>query len=340
MERIGAGARCSDGALQIWRHWAFALRSLIWNVRRTMKHTLVFTLILATSATLSVLAEPVTPEFNGIRVGDAFAKHETKFETSPPDSDLPGYRRKTYYYTPHPRSFAQVRFDLLGIGVESGIIEHFYFWLRTRESKLAELRKAATESLTQHYVKSGISMIEKSKGPMVYERLWNSPDHEVILKTAIDGKDSLSDRWATVEIFVTKRKDQHQTEASAFPPPSSPAPRSEPKPVITGEIEKTIMGSTKAQVDTLLKDWSSRKSNRSTPSRPIYYYTKDVSVIVHFRDDKAVGAAVIDRPGAGVTSIFQARFDELVKLIGQKPKADDIKRDSSGIHEFSFGDTD
>jgi len=34
MERIGAGARCADGALQIWRCWAFALRSLIWNVRR------------------------------------------------------------------------------------------------------------------------------------------------------------------------------------------------------------------------------------------------------------------------------------------------------------------
>jgi hypothetical protein len=305
-----------------------------------MKHTLAFTLILATSAALSVLAEPVTPEFNGIRVGDAFAKHETKFETSPPDSDLPGYRRKTYYYTSYPRSFAQVRFDLLGIGVESGIIEHFYFWLRTRESKLAELRKAATESLTQHYVKSGISMTEKSKGPMVYERLWTSPDHEVILKTVIDGKDPLSDRWATVEIFVTKRKGQHQTEASASPPSSPPAPRSEPEPVVTEEIEKTIMGSSKADVDALLKDWSVRKSNRATTSRPIYYYTKDVSVIVHFRDDKAVGVAVIDRPGAGVTSISQARYDELAKLIGRKPNAGDIERDSNGIHEFNVGDTD
>ena len=183
-------------------------------------------------------------------------------------------------------------------------------------------------------------MTEESKGPMVYERLWTSPDHEVILKTVIDGKGPLSDRWATVEIFVTKRKGQHQTEAPASPTPSPPAHRSEPKPVVTEEIEKTIMGSTKAQVDTLLKDWSSRKSNRSIPSRPIYYYTKDVSVIVYVRDDKAVGVAVIDRPGVGVTSISQARYDELVKMIGQKPKAGDIKRDSSGIHEFYVGDTD
>jgi hypothetical protein len=304
-----------------------------------MKHTLAFTLILATSVALSVLAESVSPEFNGIRVGDAFANYETKFETSPPDSDLPGYRGKTYYYTSYPRTFAQVQFDLLGIGVESGIIEHFYFWLRTRESKLAELRNAATESLTQHYVKSGISMTEKLKGPMVYERLWTSPDHEVILKTVIDGKDPLSDRWATVEIFVTKRKGEHQTEGIASPPPSPPTARSEPKSVVTEEIEKTITGSTKAQLDTLLKDWSVRKSNRATTSRPIYYYTKDVSVIVYFRDDKANGVYVIDRPGAGVLGIPQARYDELVKLIGDKPKPGDVIRDSSGIREFSVGET-
>lgn len=106
------------------------------------------------------------------------------------------------------------------------------------------------------------------------------------------------------------------------------------------EKPKVIMESSKADVDLRLKDWSSRKSNRSTANKPIYYYTKDVSVIVHFRDDKAVGVAVIDRPGAGVTSISQARYDELVKLIGQKPKDGDTKRDSSGIHEFYIGDTD
>jgi len=74
--------------------------------------------------------------------------------------------------------------------------------------------------------------------------------------------------------------------------------------------------------------------------RSIYYYTKDVSVIVYYKDEKAVGVAAIDRPGAGVTSISQARYDELVKLIGRTPKGSDIKRDSSGIHEFSVGDTD
>ena len=109
---------------------------------------------------------------------------------------------------------------------------------------------------------------------------------------------------------------------------------------VESERQKIIMQSTKRDVDALLKDWSSRKSSLSTAGEPIYYYTKDVSVIVHFRDDKAVGVAVIDRPGAGVTSISQTRYDELVKLIGQEPKPGDIKRDSSGIHEFYVGDTD
>ncbi len=106
----------------------------------------------------------------------------------------------------------------------------------------------------------------------------------------------------------------------------------------TADEAKGIIGSAKSAVDVLLKDWSSRKSNRATPSRPIYYYTSDVSLIVDFKDDKAIGAYVIDRPGAGVTSVSQSRFNELVKLIGQKPKLADIKEDSSGIHEFGVGD--
>lgn len=106
------------------------------------------------------------------------------------------------------------------------------------------------------------------------------------------------------------------------------------------EKPKAVMGSSKAEVDALLKDWSIRKSNRATASRPIYYYTKDVSVIVYFRDDKAGGVAVIDRPGAGVSSISQDRYEELVKLIGQAPRPSDIKRDSAGIHEFYIGNTE
>jgi hypothetical protein len=106
------------------------------------------------------------------------------------------------------------------------------------------------------------------------------------------------------------------------------------------EKPKSIMGSSKTDVDALLKDWAVRKSNRATSSRPIYYYTKDVSVIVYFRNDKADGVSVIDRPGAGVTSISQTRYDDLVKLIGQKPKPSDVKRDASGIHEFYVGNAE
>jgi len=100
-----------------------------------------------------------------------------------------------------------------------------------------------------------------------------------------------------------------------------------------------IIGSKKTQVDELLRGWTCRQSNRSTVSRPIYYFTKDVSVIVYFRNARATGVDVIDRPGAGVTSISEHRFATLVKLIGEEPKSSAIKQDSNGIREFSVGDT-
>jgi hypothetical protein len=104
---------------------------------------------------------------------------------------------------------------------------------------------------------------------------------------------------------------------------------------------KNIIGSTKAEVDALLSGYSSRRSNRATAGRPIYYYTKDVEIIVTFSGDKAVGVAVVDRPGTGVSPISPARQKELVTLIGGgEPKPGDIIRDHSGVREFSVGDAD
>ncbi len=102
--------------------------------------------------------------------------------------------------------------------------------------------------------------------------------------------------------------------------------------------ETGIVGKTKANVDKVLDGWSSRKSDRSSPSDPIYYYTKDVEIIVHFRNERAVGLAVIDRPGKGMSPITQTRFDELVALLGAKPEPTNITRDANGIREFSVGD--
>lgn len=101
-----------------------------------------------------------------------------------------------------------------------------------------------------------------------------------------------------------------------------------------------IIGSTKEQVDAMLKDWSIRQSNRATPSTPMYYYGKDVELIVKFRSGKAVGVAVVDRPRVGVSPIPQNRFQELTELIGETPIARDILRDAQGIREFSVGDAD
>jgi hypothetical protein len=102
-----------------------------------------------------------------------------------------------------------------------------------------------------------------------------------------------------------------------------------------------IIGSTQEGVQELLKGWTTRKSDRSTASRLIFYYIKDVEVIVSYQAGKAVGVAVIDKPGSGISPIPQKRFDELIALIGGgQTKAEDITRDSSGIREFSVGDAD
>jgi hypothetical protein len=108
------------------------------------------------------------------------------------------------------------------------------------------------------------------------------------------------------------------------------------------EPPKKIIGSSKSEVDTLLSGWSSYVSTtRSTATRPIYYYVKDVEIIVSFSGDKAVGVAVIDKPGVGISPIPERRFKELVALIGGgDPKPGDISRDEKGIREFSVGDAD
>ena len=111
----------------------------------------------------------------------------------------------------------------------------------------------------------------------------------------------------------------------------------------TKEIQnpKIIIGSAREDVNLLLKGWTIRESNRSTTFRPIVYYTKDVDVIVSFQNGKAIGVAVIDKPGSGISPIPQKRFDELIALIGRgQPKSADISRDVSGIREFSVGDAD
>lgn len=102
----------------------------------------------------------------------------------------------------------------------------------------------------------------------------------------------------------------------------------------------TILGSDKPSVDALLSGWKIRESNRSTATRPVFYFTKDVEIIVTFVAGKAVGVAVIDRPGAGMSPITPKRFEELVTIAGGRPSPKDIFRDDVGIREFSVGDSD
>ena len=100
----------------------------------------------------------------------------------------------------------------------------------------------------------------------------------------------------------------------------------------------TILGSSKAQVDGLLADWSWRPDRTSTSETDIYRYTRGVTMIVAFRNDQAIGVYVIDNPGAGVTGIAPALVAELSTLIGAEPDAADVISDEYGIREFGVGD--
>jgi hypothetical protein len=98
------------------------------------------------------------------------------------------------------------------------------------------------------------------------------------------------------------------------------------------------MGATKSQVDALLNDWSVRADRTSTSETAIYRYTQDVTLIIAFRNDQAIGVYVIDNPGAGVVGITPARADELVTLIGGTIAPDSLVVDEAGFREFGIGD--
>jgi hypothetical protein len=100
------------------------------------------------------------------------------------------------------------------------------------------------------------------------------------------------------------------------------------------------MGASKADVDQLLAGWSVREDSLSTATTRVLRYTQDVTMIVAFRGDRAIGVAVIDRPGAGVLGIPEPRYRALVQLIGEGPKPNDVLRDAVGIREFGVGDQD
>jgi hypothetical protein len=114
----------------------------------------------------------------------------------------------------------------------------------------------------------------------------------------------------------------------------------EPTSLSPSESARVILGSRKDQVDTILTGWTVRHSNRSAAVAPLFYYGKDVEMIVKFRADRAISVAVIDRPGVGASPISPGRYAELTNLIGGVPLVRDIIRDATGIREFSVGDAD
>lgn len=118
---------------------------------------------------------------------------------------------------------------------------------------------------------------------------------------------------------------------------STPIP-TDTLPMVQDEPATRVMGSTKAQVDALLSDWAVRADRTSTSETVVYRYTQDVTMIVAFRQDHAIGVYVIDNPGAGVIGIAPSRADELVELIGGIIDADSVVADENGFREFGIGD--
>jgi hypothetical protein len=120
-----------------------------------------------------------------------------------------------------------------------------------------------------------------------------------------------------------------------------------PRPSATVPVEKpqenlsTVLGASKSEVDQRLQAWSVREDKLSTATTHVFRYTQDVTMVIAFRGGKAIGVAVIDRPDAGVQGISEARFQELVQIIGRAPAtASDVKRDEFGIREFYVGETE
>jgi hypothetical protein len=135
---------------------------------------------------------------------------------------------------------------------------------------------------------------------------------------------STSTEPVVITVVVPYGADNNAPADTPTPLPEAPATR--------------VMGSTKAQVDALLHDWSVRADRTSTSETSMYRYTQDVTLIVAFRQDRAIGVYVIDNPGAGVIGISPTRADELVELIGGMIDADSLVVDASGFREFGIGD--
>jgi hypothetical protein len=107
------------------------------------------------------------------------------------------------------------------------------------------------------------------------------------------------------------------------------------KATISGS-RRTIIGSSKPELDNILAGWPSGLNGQSTDTRPVYYYIADVELIVSFSEQKAVGVAVV---ASGASSISENRFQELILMIdGAESTQANIARDASGIRGFTVGD--
>jgi hypothetical protein len=100
------------------------------------------------------------------------------------------------------------------------------------------------------------------------------------------------------------------------------------------------MGGSRGTVDALLGGaWEVRPSGKKVPGEEtVFYSSSDLEMIVHFRQDRAVGVNVIVPSGPNGKPIDGGRYRDLVRLLGAAPKDADVRKEGAGILEFKVGE--
>ena len=91
---------------------------------------------------------------------------------------------------------------------------------------------------------------------------------------------------------VSAQRTEPKLETSKQPPSKKVQPKL-----------RTIMGNNIPGIASLLKGWTARESDRSSLRKRIVYFEGDVSIVVSFYWGRAVGVAVVDKPGFGQVGI-------------------------------------
>jgi hypothetical protein len=100
-----------------------------------------------------------------------------------------------------------------------------------------------------------------------------------------------------------------------------------------------VLGGSRRAVDELLGGtWTVRPSVKKVAGMETVFYDGDVNIIVQFRANRAVSVNVIAPSTPTPRSIGPEQYRSLLRMIGQAPKDADMRKDATGILEFTVGE--